>query len=86
MGSGTISMGLFLGPRLAERYDGAMSFHIDSTNGSGIVVNFLYKLDTQGLRIEYVPASNLDGVTVIRQASSPLVIYFFKFERPLVEF
>jgi hypothetical protein len=80
MGSGTVNMGLFLSPHLAERYTGALVFHLDNSSRA---IPFLYTLDTQGFRIEYIPPANLDGITVTRQASSPLVIYFFKAERSL---
>ena len=79
MGSGTVSMGLFLSPDLTARYDGAFSLYLD---GFGKTIDFLYTLDTQGMRIEYIPSATLDGLTVTRQASSPLVIYFFRSERP----
>jgi hypothetical protein len=42
------------------------------------MVNFMYTLDDQGLRIEYVPPDNLERVTVTRRAAVPTVIYFFK--------
>jgi hypothetical protein len=42
----------------------------------------MYSLDSQGFRIEYVPQTSLDGITVARRASSPLVIYFYRTERP----
>jgi hypothetical protein len=80
MGNGTVSMGLFLSPELMNmnRYDGAFSLYVE-----GVIkpVHFLYTFDNQGLRIEYIPPANLDGVIVTRQASSPLVIYFFKAEQ-----
>ncbi|MDR2534591.1 MAG: SH3 domain-containing protein [Treponema sp.] len=78
MGNGAVSMGLFLSSELASRYDGAFSFRLE-----GLIrpIHFLYTLDNQGLRIEYIPPGNLDGPIVTRQASSPLVIYFYKAER-----
>jgi hypothetical protein len=81
LGSGSISMGLFLGRDLEERYTGAFTLRFDGISGPGIAVHFMYTLDDQGLRIEYVPPDNLDGVTVIRRAATPTVIYFFKTDR-----
>jgi hypothetical protein len=83
--SGAVVMGLYLDNALSGRYDGAFSLVFDCIEtteapGSGIAVHFMYTLDTQGLRIEYVPESSLNGVTVTRRASSPMVIYFFKAE------
>jgi hypothetical protein len=38
----------------------------------------MYTLDAQGLRIEYVPDTSMDGNLVVRRASSPTVIYFYR--------
>jgi hypothetical protein len=84
--SGAVSMGLFLEPSLNNRYDGAFSLVFDrietadssSSGASNMAVHFMYTLDTQGLRIEYVPESSLNGLTVTRRAASPMIIYFFK--------
>ncbi|MDR0525435.1 MAG: SH3 domain-containing protein [Spirochaetaceae bacterium] len=77
MGKGTVSMGLFLDSALARtnRYDGAISFHLERLTAP---ISFLYAMDSQGLRIEYIPPVNIEGSLVTRPASSPLVIYFFK--------
>jgi hypothetical protein len=78
-GSGTLSMGLFLPPDLQRGYDGAFSLYLDGpVSGSDQRIHFLYTLESQGFRIEYVPQANLDGVTVTRRSGSPMVIYFFK--------
>jgi hypothetical protein len=77
LGSGSISMDLFLESGLEERYTGAFTLRFDGISGSGIPVGFLYTADNQGLRIEYVPPDNLRGVTVTRRAAAPTVIYFF---------
>ncbi|MDR1301506.1 MAG: SH3 domain-containing protein [Treponema sp.] len=80
-GSGTLAMGLFLAPDLQHRYDGAFSLYLDGQlRDADQRIHFLYTLESQGFRIEYVPPSNLDGVTVTRRASSPMVIYFAKAE------
>ncbi|MDR3334304.1 MAG: SH3 domain-containing protein [Treponema sp.] len=76
LGSGTITMGLFLDASLQNRYDGAFSLHFDGIGGSGTVANFIYTLSSQGFRLEYVPSANLDGVTVTRRAVSPIVLFF----------
>jgi hypothetical protein len=81
LGSGSVSMGLFLGRDLEERYTGAFTLHFDGISGSGIAVHFMYTVNDQGLRIEYIPPDNLEGITVIRRAAAPTVIYFFKTDR-----
>jgi hypothetical protein len=80
LGSGAVHMNLFLSPSLQEQYNGAFSLHFNAVGGSIAKVNFIYMLDTQGLRIEYVPMDNLDGLIVSRRSMSPLVIYFFRKE------
>ncbi|MDR2740100.1 MAG: SH3 domain-containing protein [Treponema sp.] len=81
LGSGSVNMGLYLGRDLEERYTGAFILRFDGISGPGIAVHFMYTVDDQGLRIEYVPPDNLDGITVIRRAATPTVIYFFKTDR-----
>ncbi|GHT82927.1 hypothetical protein FACS1894137_02800 [Spirochaetia bacterium] len=84
LGSGFIRMELFLGSDLEERYIGAFTLHFDDINSGDIGVHFIYTVDDQGLRIEYVPPDNLDGVTVTRRAAAPTVIYFFKSSQPAI--
>ena len=90
LGSGTVDMRLYLSSALDERYTGAFTLHFDGIGASGISVDFMYSLDSQGLRIEHIPQTSLDGITVARRASSPLVIYFFRNEsqddRPRLEY
>jgi hypothetical protein len=85
LGSGAVSMGLYLDPSLEDRYDGAFSLLFRGIGNPGAVVHFMYTLDEQGFRIEYVPPENLDGVTIIRRGTAPLVIYFFKAENQSLE-
>jgi len=78
LGSGVLDMRLFLGPGMEDRYAGAFTLFFDGIGGAKLPVDFIYSLDSQGFRIEHVPQTSLDGVTVVRRASSPLVIYFFR--------
>jgi hypothetical protein len=80
MGSGAIDMRLFIAPAVTSPYTGAFSLDFNGIGGPGVAVDFMYTLDTQGFRIEYVPPENIDGVTVIRRAASPTVIYFHRAE------
>jgi len=79
-GKGTVAMDIFLSDELVERYNGAFSLRF-----SGVTepLRFLYTLDSQGFRLEHVPESSMDEITVIRQASSPTVLYFYKDNNPL---
>ena len=80
LGSGSVDMRLFLSGALGERYAGAFTLRFDGVGGQGAEADFMYTLDSQGFRIEHVPATSLDGINVVRRASSPLVIYFFRTE------
>jgi hypothetical protein len=86
-GNGRVAMDLFLGPSLQDRYNGAFSLRFEnvSPRGSGgpdMTVRFLYALDSQGFRLEYAPETSMEDAAVVRRASSPMVLYFFKAEGP----
>jgi hypothetical protein len=78
LNSGAVEMRLFLAPALSTAYSGAFTLRFDGAGRGGAQVNFLYILEEQGLRIEYVNGDNLSGLTVTRRGSSPTVIYFFR--------
>jgi hypothetical protein len=80
MGSGAIDMRLFIGPSVTSPYTGAFSLNFNGIGGPGVTVDFMYTIDDQGFRTEYVPPENIDGVTVRRRAASPTVIYFHRAE------
>jgi hypothetical protein len=80
LGTGTVSMRLFLSNTLADRYTGALTLNFSGVNGPAASVNFMYSPDNQGFRLEYVPDTSMDGIVVNRRASSPLVLYLFKAE------
>jgi len=90
LGSGALEMRLYVADTISDRYAGAFTMNFDGIGGIKSQANFMYILDSQGFRIEHVPQTSLDGVTVVRRASSPLVIYFFKTEssddRPMSSF
>ena len=81
LGSGFLDMRLYIGAALEDRYFGAFTLHFDGIGGADAQADFMYSLDSQGLRIEYVPQTSLDNLTVVRRSSSPLIIYFFKTEQ-----
>ncbi|MCL2191682.1 MAG: SH3 domain-containing protein [Treponema sp.] len=77
-GYGTVSMDLFLSPALENHYDGAFTMRFAGSDGREVAsLRSMYTLDSQGFRIEIVPESSIDGVTVARRASSPMVLFFF---------
>jgi hypothetical protein len=81
---GIIAMDLFLAPSLLDRYNGAFTLHFNNpgspTGSSAVMVRFMYTLDNQGFRIEFVPPADVDDVTVTRRDTSPTVLYFFRAE------
>ncbi|MDR0452352.1 MAG: SH3 domain-containing protein, partial [Treponema sp.] len=76
--SGGVEMRLFLGPSLEALYGGALTLRFDGGGAGGFPVHFLYTLDSQGLRLEYAGRESIDGITVARRSSSPMIIYFYK--------
>ena len=81
LGSGVLDMRLYIGAALSDRYFGAFTLHFDGVGGASAHADFMYSLDSQGFRIEYVPQTSLDNLTVVRRSSSPLIIFFFRTER-----
>jgi hypothetical protein len=74
-GTGGVSMNLFLDTALAERYNGAFTLRF---SGAVAEVRFMYTLDNQGFRMEFIPAPNVEDITIMRRAALPTVLYFFK--------
>ena len=72
---GTVSVKFFLGDDLAQSYDGVLTFRFDGTNKD---VNFLYKMESGGLRLEDASGASYDGSTVNGRGMSPLVLFFQK--------
>jgi hypothetical protein len=74
-GNGTILLDLFLDPSLEDRYDGAFTLRFTNTR---IALYCMYSLDNQGFRIEIVPDTSIEDVTIARRGASPMVLYFFR--------
>jgi len=74
-GNGTILLDLFLDPALEDRYDGAFTLRFTNTK---VALFCMYSLDNEGFRIEIVPDSTIEDVTITRRGSSPMVLYFFR--------
>ncbi|MDR2941475.1 MAG: SH3 domain-containing protein [Treponema sp.] len=75
-GEGQVDMGLFITQSFEERYNGA--FTLRFTDGSKLILRFMYNLDNQGLRLEVLPDYAVEDITVTRRAPSPMVMYFFR--------
>jgi hypothetical protein len=80
LGSGSVVMDLYLSPEIQNLYEGAFSLHFNGISGAALVVRFMYTRDVQGFRVEYVPDTSLDGNMIVRRASSPTMIYFYRSE------
>jgi hypothetical protein len=76
--SGAVEMRLFLGPSLENLYTGAFTLRFDQAGTGSFPVDFLYTLDSQGLRLEQVSGENIDGITVTGRSASPVIIYFYR--------
>jgi hypothetical protein len=85
LGGGTLNMGVFLGSGVSSLYDSGLAFLFQETSGRSRPVYFMYTIDSQGLRVEYVPPESVDGATITRRAYSPTVIYFFKSGTPTLD-
>jgi hypothetical protein len=74
-GGGTVGVKYFLGDALSASYDGVLSFRFDGMDKD---VNFLYKMENGGLRMEDLTGASYDGNTVTNRGTSPLVLFFQK--------
>lgn len=71
--AGTCSVKYAVGKALASSYDGVLTFKFEGTNDE---VNFLYKLESDGLRLEDATDASFNGILVTARSSSPLILYF----------
>jgi len=70
---GTVEFRYFLSSGLSYNYDGVLSLTFDS---SDLEICFLYKLEENGLRLEYLPVSLIKDKTAEKQSANPLVMFF----------
>ena len=77
-GEGTILMNLFLSENLATQYDGAFTMRFSNSEGRPHLLQCMYVIDNQGFRLEIVPDYCIDEITVMRRASLPMVLYFYR--------
>ena len=74
-GGGTVGIDYFIDELLSPQYDGVLSF---SFEGMKAKVNFLYKIEANGIRLEDASEARFEGNTLVRRGASPLVIFFEK--------
>jgi hypothetical protein len=72
-GAGTVENRYFLHESLESSYDGVLTFSFETGRGA---ISFLYQLTGQGLKLEYVSASNVKDATVTARNLTPTVIFF----------
>lgn len=70
---GTASVKYSLSKKLAESYDGVVSFKFDNMTEE---VNFLYKFEDGGVRMEDTIGAQFNGNQLTSRGSSPVIIYF----------
>ncbi|MGL4982491.1 MAG: SH3 domain-containing protein [Treponemataceae bacterium] len=73
LGKGKIDFKLFLQDRLANNYEGVITFEFDNANKP---VHFLYKIEQFGIRLESIEGATIRNNIVIDQNISPLIIFF----------
>ena len=71
--SGTVSIKYFTGTALSKNYDGVLTFTFD---GMTKEVNFLYRLEETGLRLENASADAFTDGVINKRSFSPLVLFF----------
>lgn len=72
-GRGKIENKYFLTKALRTSYDGVLTFKFD---GMSKEVNFLYKIEENGLRLEDATGTTIKNSTIYERAISPLVMFF----------
>lgn len=75
--TGTVQIKYFLIRSLAQAYDGVLTFKFDGMNKE---VNFFYKMEETGLRLEDATGAVLDKNVFRDRGISPLIIFFKRAE------
>ena len=71
--AGTAQVKCTISKALAQPYDGVVTFKF---NGMNEEVNFLYRLEDDGLRLEDASGARMDGNQLKERSSSPIIVYF----------
>jgi hypothetical protein len=74
--SGRVNMNRYLEQPLDASYTGALVLVFDTVSGPNDALTFLYSLENQGIRMEYVPPEHMHENTVFRAGAASPVIYF----------
>lgn len=72
--TGRVSFLHFLSPGLAGKYTGALTFLFDGRPSSP--ATFLYEITEAGVRLVFVPQSQIEEGVVISDTASPFVLFF----------
>ena len=73
--SGSASVKYVLSKSLASSYDGVLTFKFQDMENE---VNFLYKVEPTGLRLEDATGASMNGNQVVARGSSPIIMFFKK--------
>ena len=74
--TGTVSIKYFLNKSMYQLYDGVLTFKFDGMNKG---VNFLYKMEENGIRFEDAAGATIDkNNTITERGISPLVMFFIR--------
>lgn len=71
--TGTVSMKYTMTKELAKTYDGIITFRFTGLNED---VNFLYKFENGGLRLEDTSSAVYNGYQIKTRSQSPVIMYF----------
>lgn len=75
--NGKIEIKYFISKKLSSIFDGVLTFKFEGMNGE---LNFLYKIEETGLRLEDARGATISNNMVVNRSSSPVVIFFSKVE------
>lgn len=72
---GSVSFGYFLGSSLKNEFDGILTLTFDE---NGRKLNFFYKLESGGLRLEDAQRAQFKNSLAVDRSSNPIVMFFAK--------
>ena len=73
--TGSVALGYFLGESLKEEFDGVLTLTFDENARK---INFFYKLESGGLRLEDAQRAQFKDSLVVDRSSNPVVMFFAK--------
>ena len=73
--AGTATIKYTLSKSLKSNYDGVITLNFD---GADTEVNFLYKIEESGLRLEDTTGASFKGNQITSRGSSPTIVYLTK--------